>query len=85
MTEASIKSNAVYWGGEARVPREAITCGMRQLLTARETLLLVSGAHKREILHATLRGPVTPDVPASLLRKSPRAIVIADRAAAEGL
>jgi glucosamine-6-phosphate deaminase len=85
LTEASIASNAGYWGGAHRVPREAITCGMRQLLAARETLLLVSGAHKREILRATLHGPVTPDVPASLLRKAPRVFVIADRAAAEDL
>jgi glucosamine-6-phosphate deaminase len=68
LTEASLDSNGPYWGGRDRVPHEAITCGMRQLLAARETLLLVAGAHKREILHATLHGTVTPQVPASLLR-----------------
>lgn len=82
LTEASLDSNAGYWGGRDRVPREAITCGMRQLLAARQTLLLVSGAHKRGILRATLHGPMTPDVPASLLRLAPNVTVIADRAAA---
>ena len=82
LTEASLDSNAGYWGGRDRVPREAITCGMRQLLAARETLLLVSGAHKRDILAATLHGAITPNVPASLLRLAQNVTVIADRAAA---
>ncbi|MCS6849208.1 MAG: glucosamine-6-phosphate deaminase [Anaerolineae bacterium] len=81
LTEASLNSNGPYWGGRDRVPREAITCGMRHLLAARETLLLVSGAHKREILRATLYGPVTSDVPASLLRLAGKVTVIADAAA----
>jgi glucosamine-6-phosphate deaminase len=82
LTEASLDSNAGYWGGRDRVPREAITCGMRQLLAARATLLLVSGTHKRAILGATLSGPITPDVPASLLRLAQNVTVVADRAAA---
>jgi glucosamine-6-phosphate deaminase len=81
LTEASLRSNAGYWGGIDRVPRRAITCGMRQLLGARQTLLLVSGAHKREILYAMLSGPISPDVPASLLRTAPNVTVIADEAA----
>jgi glucosamine-6-phosphate deaminase len=81
LTEASLRSNAGYWGGIDRVPRRAITCGMRQLLGARQTLLLVSGAHKREILYSMLSGPITPDVPASLLRTVSNVTVIADEAA----
>ena len=58
-----------------------MTAGMAVLLAARQTLLLVSGAHKRDILHRTLEGPQTPDVPASYLRRSAAATVVADRAA----
>lgn len=83
LTEASLDSNAGYWGGRDQVPREAITCGMRQLLAARETLLLVSGAHKRDILRATLHSAITPNVPSTLLRRAQKVTVIADRAAAE--
>jgi len=78
LTEASLNSNASYWGGLDRVPREAITCGMRQLLGARQTLLLVSGTRKRDILRAALHGPITPDLPASLLRLASNVTVIAD-------
>lgn len=84
LTEESVESNARYWGGRAQVPRQAMTCGMAALLAARQTLLVVSGAHKREILQRTISGPVTPDVPASFLQQATNVTVIADRAAWPG-
>lgn len=51
---------------------------------AREIWLLVSGERKAGILAATLDGPMTPDVPASLLRGHPGLRVIADDAAWPG-
>jgi glucosamine-6-phosphate deaminase len=86
LTPESIVSNARYWGGdEDQVPRRALTCGMDLLLAARRTLLVVSGAHKHQILHRAMEGPQTPDVPASYLQLAPHVTVLADRAAWEGL
>lgn len=85
LTPESIKSNARYWGGEEYVPRQALTCGMDLLLDARQTLLVVSGAHKHQILHRTVEGPQTPEVPASYLQSAPDVTVLADRAAWQGL
>ena len=62
------------------MPTGAITAGMNVILSARATLLLVSGAHKRGILRRTLAGPVDAEVPASWLRRTPLT-VIADEAA----
>lgn len=81
LTEASIQSNARYWGGAGQVPRAALTAGMDLLLAARQTLLLVSGEHKRDILRRTLAGPVDPQVPASYLQRAAGVTVLADRAA----
>ena len=81
LTEESLASNARYWGGREQVPRRAMTAGMAQLLSARQTLLLVSGAHKRAILHRTICGPATPDVPSSYLRQAANVTILADRAA----
>jgi glucosamine-6-phosphate deaminase len=83
LTDASLLSNAAYWG-EGRVPQRALTCGMNLLLAARQILLLVSGVHKHEILWKTLRGPVTPDVPSSYLQQHSSVIVLADQAAYTG-
>lgn len=81
LAEASIHSNARYWGSRDLVPRRAVTAGMDVLLSARQVLLVVSGERKRDILHRTLEGPVTPDVPASYLQLAPDATVLADRSA----
>ncbi len=81
LTPESVESNARYWGGADQVPRRALTAGMAVLLAARQTLLVVSGERKRAILHRTLYGPISPDVPASYLRQASGVTVIADRAA----
>ena len=83
LTEASLESNALYWGGRERVPRQALTAGMNVLLAAKKILLLVSGAHKHDVLHKVLQGPVTPEVPASYLQRSSDVTVLVDRAAWE--
>jgi glucosamine-6-phosphate deaminase len=79
LTEESIESNARYWGGRDMVPRQALTAGMSQLMAARQTLLVVSGTHKQEILRRTIQGPVTPEVPASFLQRAANVTVLADR------
>ena len=79
LTLASLKSNAGYWGGLA-VPSRAVTAGMNLILSSKRVLLLVSGAHKHEILRRTLTEPITSDLPAALLRRA-ALTVIADAAA----
>jgi glucosamine-6-phosphate deaminase len=81
----TLEANASYWGDGVDVPRRAVTIGMRQLLAARQILLLVAGASKHAIVHAAIEGPVSPDVPASFLQvAADRVTVIVDRAAWEG-
>jgi glucosamine-6-phosphate deaminase len=82
LTPESIRTGAAYWGSEENVPTRALTAGMTVLLAARATLLLVSGAHKREILHRTVTERPTPDVPASYLQRAAAVTVIADLEAA---
>jgi glucosamine-6-phosphate deaminase len=84
LTEESVISNALYWGGVDLVPRHAMTAGLATLLAARETLLLVSGARKHRILRRTVEEAPTPDVPASYLQTAAKVTVIADRAAWNG-
>lgn len=84
LTPASLASNARYWGGADQVPAQAVTAGMDLLLAARQTLLVVSGAHKRDILRRTVAEPPTPAVPASYLQQAARVTVLADRAAWPG-
>ena len=64
------------------VSDRAVTLGIGTILEAREVVILVSGAGKREPLARMLEGPITPEVPASALQRHPRCVVLADEAAA---
>ena len=81
----SITSNARYWGGPDRVPPHGLTMGIGTLKEAREILLLVSGPNKANILRKVIEGPMTSDVPASLLRTHPHFTILADGDAAAQL
>lgn len=81
LTPESVESNGPYWGGTDEVPRRALTAGMNTLLAARQTLLVVSGAHKRNILDLAVTGPMTAEVPASFLQEAAGVTIFADRAA----
>jgi glucosamine-6-phosphate deaminase len=67
---------------QGEVCARAVSLGVQTMLGAHEIVLLVSGAAKRAALDATLHGPITPDVPASVLRRHPNCVVLADRDAA---
>ena len=82
LTEESLESNSLYWGGRDKVPLQAMTAGLRQLLASKRVLLLVSGAKKRDILRRVMSGPVTSEVPASFLQLHPDVIVVCDQDAA---
>ncbi|MGM0819676.1 MAG: 6-phosphogluconolactonase, partial [Actinomycetota bacterium] len=66
-------------------PTWGLTLGMAEILEAREVWLLVAGAHKAAVLAEALEGPVTPALPASLLRRHERLRVLADAPAAAAL
>jgi glucosamine-6-phosphate deaminase len=82
----SRRANAAWFGGNWRqVPRNALSMGIGTILSAREVLLLATGSSKVAILARALRGPVTTQVPASLLQAHPNVHVLVDRDAARGL
>lgn len=77
LTERSRRAASQYFGSPS-VPDRALTAGMAPLLASRQILLLVSGAHKRAILHRVLEEPPTPMVPASWLQALDTATIVAD-------
>lgn len=81
LTEMTIEANKRFFASADEVPRQAFTMGIGTILRAKKILMVVSGADKASILKAALYGPVTPQVPASILQFHPDVIVIADEAA----
>ena len=68
---STIEANARFFASPDDVPRQALTMGMRGIMTARKIVLVASGAAKKAVLDAALRGPVTPRLPASILQLHP--------------
>ena len=81
LLEETRRAEARRFGSLGKVPQKAITMGIRTIMNAREILLLVAGEEKAGILARALQGPVTPEVPASVLQLHPALTVIADRPA----
>jgi glucosamine-6-phosphate deaminase len=52
-------------------------------MAARKVLLMATGKDKAEIVYKSFFGPVTPEVPASILQFHGDVTVIVDEAAAE--
>jgi glucosamine-6-phosphate deaminase len=68
------------------VPTRAITMSVTQLLKASAIVCLASGTRKASAVARSFGpGPISPLVPASILRTHPAATVYLDRDAAAGL
>ncbi|MBC7092542.1 glucosamine-6-phosphate deaminase [Candidatus Bipolaricaulota bacterium] len=85
LSQETREREAQAFGRLEHVPTHAITMGIKTIMRARRVLLLASGEEKAGILARALSGPITIDVPASILQLHPNLTVVADRAAARGL
>ena len=54
----------------------AITMGVGTIMEARHLLMLASGAGKADVIREMVEGPLTSELPASVLQMHPRATVI---------
>jgi len=80
---------------EARIRRESqtpdnvilggLTLGIKNIMQSRKIVLAANGPHKARIVAVALNGPVTTEVPASILQRHPDCEVILDPAAAQNL
>ena len=85
LTQSTIDANARFFASANDVPRQALTMGVGTIMRARSILVMVSGADKAEAVRKTVMGPVTPEVPASILQLHPNVTLIGDEAALSGL
>lgn len=62
-----------------------ITLGLKHLAEAGKAILIASGAKKADIIHESLQGTVTTEVPASILQTLSNAFILLDQDAAAEL
>ncbi len=78
----TLQANARFFEDDiAKVPTHAFTMGIKNIMHARKIVIAVSGAEKAEILRTAFRGPVMPEVPASILQMHPDVTLVGDKAA----
>ena len=81
LTDTTIQANARFFASADEVPRQAMTMGIQTIMQAKKVLVAVSGKDKAEIVKKAFTGPVTPNVPASILQMHPDVILVGDKAA----
>lgn len=81
LTKSTIEANSRFFASIDEVPTQAYTMGIQSIMLAKKILIIASGANKAEIIAKAFLGPVTPEVPASILQMHPDVTLVADEAA----
>ena len=81
LTQSTIEANSRLFDSIDDVPKYAYTMGIGEIMSAKAVLILASGKAKAPIIKELIEGPVTPQVPASILKMHSNVILIADEEA----
>lgn len=71
LTQNTIEANARFFESMDQVPKKALTMGIGTIMKAKKIVLLANGPKKAQTIYDTVYGPITPKVPASVLRLHP--------------
>lgn len=85
LSQSTINANSRFFSSPEEVPQKAYSMGIASIMNAKQILLEAFGENKAQIIKAALQGPVTEDVPASVLQRHNDLTVILDEAAASQL
>lgn len=81
LTQNTIEANARFFASMDDVPKKALTMGIGTIMKAKKIVLLANGAKKAQTIYDTVYGPITPKVPASILRLHPDVTIFVDEEA----
>ncbi len=82
LDKSTIEANARFFRSVSEVPTSALTMGIGSIMRSRRIILLATGDTKRFAVRNSIECPVTPQVPASILRLHPNATFVLDKDAA---
>lgn len=81
LAQSTIDANSRLFENQDEVPRYAYTMGISNIMKAKKILIIVSGEDKANIVKEAFYGPVTPNIPASILQMHSDVTLIGDEAA----
>jgi len=68
LTEETIKDNSRFFPTIDDVPTQAITMGLKPIMSSKRIIIMANGKHKKDILEQAMYGDITEDIPASILQ-----------------
>jgi len=81
LQESTIEANERFFASIDDVPKQAYTMGCGTIMKAKEVLIVVAGEDKADIIAKAFFGPVSPQVPASILQFHSDVTIVGDTAA----
>lgn len=85
LTESTINANKRNFEKVEDVPTTAISMGIGSIMKGKKIILMAFGEEKAEAIANTINGPLTTDVPSSILKNHDDVTIIIDEAAASKL
>lgn len=82
LAPSTIEANSRFFQTADEVPKQAISMGIANIMAAKTIVLMAYGSEKAGAIKATVEGPVTEEVPASILQKHEDVVLIIDEDAA---
>lgn len=81
LDEDTIEANSRFFKSIDEVPKKAISMGIKTIMHAKKVVLLASGENKAQTIYDMIYGPITPELPASILQLHNDVTIIVDEAA----
>ena len=85
LTQDTIEANSRFFDSMEEVPKQAISMGIHSIMQSKMVVLMAYGKDKADAINQMINGPISEDLPASILQNHPNVVVIVDEAAASEL
>ena len=78
LAESTIVDNSRLFNDISEVPTKAMTMGLKSIMNAKKIVLIATGKNKAKAIYDLLKGPITEQVPCSILQKHPDCTIYVD-------
>ncbi|MCO4573926.1 N-acetylglucosamine-6-phosphate isomerase [Streptococcus infantarius subsp. infantarius] len=85
LTQDTIEANSRFFDSMEEVPKQAISMGIHSIMQSKMVVLMAYGKDKADAINQMINGPISEELPASVLQNHPNVVVIVDEAAASEL
>lgn len=83
LADGTIEANARFFTTIDEVPKYAVSMGIGTIMRARKIVLLASGKNKAQAIYNTVYGPISPEIPSSILQLHKDVVIVVDEEAAK--